>query len=43
VFLILVVIVECLMMLVDMFLIKNENLSNNENFLADIIKLCSMI
>ena len=43
VFLILVLVVECLMMIVDFVLIKNENLSNNENFLADIIKLCSMI
>lgn len=31
------------MMMVDIFLIKNKNLSTNENFLVDVIKLCSMI
>ena len=43
IFLILFVIIQLLMMVVDIYLIKNKNVSKNENFLANMIKLCSMI
>ena len=43
VFLILLIVVQVLMMIIYIFLIKNKNLSTNENFLFDVIILCSMI
>ena len=42
-FLILLIVIEVLMMVVDMFLIKNKNISPNQNFVVDVLKLCSMI
>ncbi len=42
-FLVMLVVIECLMMLIDLFLIKNKNLSTNENFVVDSMKLGSMI
>ena len=42
-FLVLLIVVEVLMMVVDMFLIKNKNISSNQNFVVDVLKLCSMI
>lgn len=42
-FLTLLIVIEVLMMVVDMFLIKNKNISPNQNFIVDVLKLCSMI
>lgn len=42
-FLILLIVIEVLMMVIDMFLIKNKNISPNQNFVVDVLKLCSMI
>lgn len=42
-FLILLIVIEVLMMVIDMFLIKNKNISSNQNFVVDVLKLCSMI
>lgn len=42
-FLILLIIVEVLMALVDIFLLKNKDLSRTKNLIIDFIKLCSMI
>lgn len=35
--------VQALMMIVDLFIIKNKNVSKNESLIVDTIKLCSMI
>ncbi len=43
VFLILLVIVELVMGVIDIFLIKNKQLTKTKNLIIDFIKLCSMI
>lgn len=43
VFMALVIGVIVLSMIIDWFLIKNQNFTNNENTLVNVIKLCSMI
>ena len=42
-FLILLVILEVLLIIIDVFVIKNKNLTKRENLVVDFIKLCSMI
>lgn len=42
-FLILLIVVEILMAVVDIFLLKNRNLNKSKNLLIDFLKLCSMI
>ncbi len=41
--LILILMVKLFAMLVDVFVIKNQNFSNNEYVLANVVQLCSMI
>ena len=43
VFLILLIVIEVLMMIIDFFLIKNKNLSKNESFIVNVVKIASMI
>ena len=43
VFLILLVGLEVLMMLVDIFVLKNKHLTKIENIIIDFVKLCSMV
>ena len=43
VFLMLLVIVEVILLLVDLFVIKNKNITKRENLIIDLITLCSMI
>lgn len=42
-FLILLIALELLMALVDIFLLKNKDLTKTKNLLIDFIKLCSMV
>lgn len=42
-FLILLLVVEVLMAVIDIFLLKNKDLSRTKNLIIDFIKLCSMI
>lgn len=42
-FLILLVILEVLLIIIDVFVIKNKNLTKRENLVVDFMKLCSMI
>jgi hypothetical protein len=42
-FLILLVIIEVLLIIIDVFVIKNKNLTKRENLVIDFMKLCSMI
>lgn len=43
VFLILLLVVEVLMAVIDIFLLKNKDLNRTKNLIIDFIKLCSMI
>ena len=43
VFLIMLVVIEVLMILIDVFVMKNKDLSKRTNILIDFLKLCSMI
>ena len=42
-FLILLVVIEVLLIIIDVFVIKNKNLTKRDNLIVDFIKLCSMI
>lgn len=42
-FLILLIVVEVVMAIIDIFLLKNKNLTKIKNVIIDFIKLCSMI
>lgn len=42
-FLILLVVIEVLMALIDLFLLKNKHLNKSKNLMIDFFKLCSMI
>lgn len=42
-FLFLLIAVEVLMAVIDIFLLKNKNLNKSKNLLIDFLKLCSMI
>lgn len=43
IFLIALIAINLVLMIVDIFLIKNKNLTKTENLLIDVVKLCSMI
>ena len=43
VFLILLVVIELVMGIIDIFLIKNKQLTKTKNLIIDFIKLCSMV
>ena len=42
-FLFLLIVIEVLMIVIDIFVIKNKNLTKRENLTIDFFKLCSMI
>lgn len=42
-FLFLLIAIEILMAVIDIFLLKNKNLSKSKNLIIDFLKLCSMI
>lgn len=42
-FLILLIVIEVLMLIIDIFVIKNKNLTKKENLTIDFFKLCSMV
>ena len=42
-FLILLIAIEVLMLIIDIFVIKNKNLTKRENLTIDFFKLCSMV
>lgn len=42
-FLILLICLEVLMLIIDIFVIKNRNLTKRENLVIDFFKLCSMV
>ncbi len=43
IFLILLIVIEVVMAIIDIFLLKNKNLTKIKNVIIDFIKLCSMI
>lgn len=43
IFLVALIVSNVVLMVADIFLVKNKNLTKNENLLIDVVKLCSMI